>query len=122
MRPMPLAVGTVVIVDDDEGVRTALGRLFRSLDIKVQSFGSATGFLTASLPLPPCCIVLDVRLPDGSGLELQAQLRQSDVHTPIIFVTGHGDIPMAAKAMKAGAFDFFNKPVRSQDLIDAVQR
>jgi FixJ family two-component response regulator len=112
---------TVFVVDDDAGVREALTSLFRSIDLQVQTFGSAVEFLRAKLPDRPGCLVLDVRLPGLSGLDFQAELGRSGVHIPIIFITGHGDIPMSVKAMKAGAVEFLTKPFRDQDMLDAIQ-
>ena len=110
----------VLIVDDDEGLRRALGGLFRSVGMRVALFGSAAELLEYELPDMPCCLVLDVRLRGASGLELQTRLAQIGVPIPIIFMTGHGDIPMTVAAMKAGAEDFMSKPFRDQDLLDAV--
>ena len=110
----------VLVVDDDASVREAIRNLLRSVDLKVEEFRSAAAFLQADLPEGPCCIVLDVRLPGQSGLELQAELVREDVRIPIIFMSGHGDVPMSVKALKAGAIDFLVKPFRDQDLLDAV--
>ena len=110
----------VLVVDDDPSVREAIRSLLRSVDFRVEVFRSATAFLQADLPEAPCCIVLDVRLPGQSGLELQAELVREDIHVPIIFISGHGDVPMSVKALKAGAVDFLVKPFRDQDLLDAV--
>jgi FixJ family two-component response regulator len=111
----------VFVVDDDAGVREALTSLIRSIDLQVQTFGSAAEFLRGKLPDRPGCLVLDVRLPGLSGLDFQAELARSNVHIPIIFITGHGDIPMSVKAMKAGAVEFLTKPFRDQDMLDAIQ-
>jgi FixJ family two-component response regulator len=112
----------VFIVDDDAIVRGALGNLFMSVGQHVQLFESATDLLQSSLPAIPSCLVLDVRLPGLSGLDLQAELANAGFPIPIIFITGHGDIPMSVKAMKAGAIDFLTKPFRDQDLLDAVTK
>jgi len=111
----------VFVVDDDAAVRQALTGLFRSIDLQVQTFGSAAEFLRGKLPDRPGCLVLDVRLPGLSGLDFQAELARSGVHIPIIFITGHGDIPMSVRAMKAGAVEFLTKPFRDQDMLDAIQ-
>jgi FixJ family two-component response regulator len=110
----------VFVVDDDESVRTALGNLFRSVGLRVEVFGSAAELLRSKLPDVVSCLVLDVRLPGLSGLDFQAELAKADLHIPIIFMTGHGDVPMSVKAMKAGAIDFLTKPFRDQDMLDAV--
>jgi FixJ family two-component response regulator len=112
----------VFIVDDDQIVRGAIGSLLMSVGQQVQLFESATDLLKASLPAIPSCLVLDIRLPGLSGLDLQAQLANAGLPIPIIFITGHGDIPMSVRAMKAGALDFLTKPFRDQDLLDAVTR
>ena len=111
----------VFVVDDDAAVRQALTSLFRSIDLQVETFGSAAEFLRSKRPDRPACLVLDVRLPGVSGLDFQAELARSGVHIPIIFITGHGDIPMSVKAMKAGAVEFLTKPFRDQDMLDAIQ-
>jgi FixJ family two-component response regulator len=111
---------TVFIVDDDSSVREALGSLFRSVGLHVELFGSALEFLQGNRADVPGCLVLDVRLPGLSGLDFQTQLAASGIHLPIIFMTGHGDIPMSVRAMKAGAVDFLAKPFREQDMLDAV--
>jgi FixJ family two-component response regulator len=111
---------TVFIVDDDEGVRFALVNLFESIDLDVQVFSSAVELLRMQLPDVPSCLVLDVRLPGLSGLDLQKELAKASIQVPIIFMTGHGDIPMSVKAMKDGAVDFLTKPFRDQDMLDAV--
>jgi FixJ family two-component response regulator len=111
---------SIHIVDDDQLVRESLGDLLRSLDYQVALYRSASEFLDAELPDTPGCLVLDVRLPGTSGLELQAHLTGLNVGLPIILITGFGDIPMSVKGMKAGAIDFLTKPVRDQDLLDAV--
>ena len=111
----------VFVVDDDAALREALKDLFRSVSIRVEAFASAPEFLQAELPNIPSCLVLDVRLPGLSGLDFQTELANASIHIPIIFITGHGDIPMSVRAMKAGAIEFLTKPFRDQDLLDAVQ-
>jgi len=111
----------VFIVDDDEGFRDALRRLMSSVGLAVQVFPTAQAFLTASRPDAPGCLVLDVRLPGLSGLDLQRELAAVDASLPIIFLTGYGDIPMSVRAMKAGAVEFLTKPFREQDLLDAIR-
>lgn len=111
----------VLVVDDDASMREALTNLFESVGLQVEAFGSAAEILQADPPKLPSCLVLDIRLPGSSGLELQSDLAKANIHTPIIFITGHGDIPMTVQAMKSGAVDFLTKPVREQDLLDAVQ-
>src|SRR3989440_7590166 len=110
----------VFVVDDDESVREALRSLFRSVSLRVETFGSAADFLRSELPEVASCLVLDVRLPGVSGLDFQAELAKANIHIPVIFMTGHGDIPMSVQAMKAGAVDFLSKPFRDQDMLDAV--
>jgi FixJ family two-component response regulator len=112
---------TVLVIDDDASLREALSRLFRSVGLKVKTFASAPEFLQDKLPDGPSCLVLDVRLPGLSGLDFQAKLAKADIDIPIIFMTGHGDIPMTVRAMKAGALEFLPKPFRDQDMLDAVQ-
>jgi len=113
---------TVFIVDDDQDFRDSLETLLNSIGLKVSTFSSAPQFLRSKLPDVVSCLVLDVRLPDLSGLDLQAELAKASISMPIIFVTGHGDIPMTVRAMKAGAADFLTKPFREQDMLDAVMR
>jgi FixJ family two-component response regulator len=115
------AVPMVFVVDDDESLRESLGSLFRSVGLRVELFGTAPEFLSAALPDVPSCLVLDVRLPGLSGLDFQSELIRANVRVPIIFMTGHGDIPMSVRAMKAGAVEFLTKPFRDQDMLDAVQ-
>jgi len=110
----------VHIVDDDKAVRESLADLLRSMDYQVTLYGSAAELLNVQLPDAPGCLVLDVRLPGTSGLELQEYLTHVNIRLPVIFVTGFGDIPMSVKGMKAGAVDFLTKPIRDQDLLDAV--
>ena len=110
----------VVVVDDDAAVRDALDSLLRSVGLQTRVLGAPSELLQAVLPDVPGCIVLDVRLPGISGLDLQGQLAVQGIHLPIVFMTGHGDIPMTVRAMKAGAVDFLAKPFRDQDMLDAV--
>lgn len=110
----------VYVIDDDSALRDALSSLFRSIGLQVEIFGSAAEFLQKKLPEIPSCLVLDIRLPGVSGLDFQAQLAKSGIRMPVIFMTGHGDIPMSVRAMKAGAVDFLTKPFRDQDMLDAV--
>jgi FixJ family two-component response regulator len=111
----------VCIIDDDVSLCEALGSLFRSVGLHVQVFGSAPEFLQSKLPDGPSCLVLDIRLPGLSGLDFQSELAKANIQIPIIFVSGHGDIPMTVRAMKAGAVEFLPKPFRDQDMLDAVQ-
>lgn len=111
----------VFVIDDDASVRKALTNLLRSVGLKVEAFGTAQEFLTMKRSDGPGCLVLDVRLPGSSGLDLQRQLIESGIQLPIIFITGHGDIEMSVQAMKAGAVEFLTKPFRDQILLDAVQ-
>src|SRR6202451_324174 len=111
----------VFVVDDDASVRDAVKRLIASVGLRVETFGSTREFLSARRPEAPACLVLDVRLPDVSGLELQRDLAAANVHIPIIFITGHADVPMTVRAMKAGAVEFLTKPFRGQELLDAIQ-
>ena len=110
----------VFVVDDDASVREALGSLFRSVGLRAHLFESAVELLESELPDVASCLVLDVRLPSLSGLDFQSQMVKARIHIPIIFMTGHGDIPMSVRAMKAGAVDFLAKPFRDQDMLDAV--
>ena len=111
----------IAIVDDDPSVRKGLERLIRSLGWKTESFGSAQEFLASPRTEAPTCVVLDLQLPGLSGLDLQKQMTEAGVETPIVFLTGHGDIPASVKAMKAGAIEFLTKPVDEQDLLNAIQ-
>jgi FixJ family two-component response regulator len=113
---------TVIVVDDDPGVREALDGLLRSVGLRVQAMASVPEFLERGRPDGPTCLVLDVRLPGRSGLDFQRELAASDIHVPIIFITGHGDIPMSVRAMKGGAIEFLTKPFRDQELLDAIQQ
>jgi FixJ family two-component response regulator len=115
------AHSVIFVIDDDASVRAALTSLFGSVGLQVRAFASASEFLHSKRPDAPSCLVLDVRLPGLSGLDFQAELAKANTHIPIIFITGHGDIPMTVKAMKAGAVEFLTKPFRDQDLLDAVQ-
>jgi FixJ family two-component response regulator len=123
-KPSPEAASAkepiVFIVDDDASMRRALANLFQSVGLKVEVFGSAPEMLRSKLPDVPSCLVLDIRLPGLSGLDFQTELTKANVRMPIIFMTGHGDIPMTVKAMKSGAVDFLTKPFRDQDMLDAV--
>ena len=110
----------VFVVDDDPSVRRAIKRLIGCVGLQVELFGSAQEFLASKLPNVPGCLVLDIRLPGISGLNLQRQLAQANIQVPIIFITAHGDIPMTVRAMKAGAVEFLTKPFRDQDLLDAI--
>ena len=112
---------TVLVVDDDASVREALSDLFQSVGLMVEVYASAQEFLKNERPEGPGCLVLDVRLPGKSGLDFQQELSAADINLPIVFLTGHGDIPMSVRAMKAGAVEFLTKPFREQDLLDAVQ-
>jgi FixJ family two-component response regulator len=112
----------VFVIDDDVAVRATLSSLFRSVGLRVELFGSAREFAQIKMPDIASCLVLDIRLPGVSGLDFQAELAEADIRIPIIFMTGHGDIPMSVKAMKAGAVDFLTKPFRDQDILDAVIR
>lgn len=112
----------VFVVDDDRMIRDGLQSLIRSVGLRVETFASAQDFLQAKHPEAPACLVLDVRMPGLSGLDLQLKLRDGGIPTPIIFISGHGDIPMSVRAMKEGAHEFLTKPVRGQDLLDAVHK
>jgi FixJ family two-component response regulator len=112
----------VFVIDDDKMIRDGLQSLIRSVGLRVETFASAQEFLAAQRPDAPACLVLDVRMPGLSGLDLQNQLTGSNIYVPVIFITGHGDIPMSVRAMKDGAHEFLTKPVRGQDLLDAIQK
>ena len=114
------AQSIVFVIDDDASVRQALQSLFRSVGLQAQVFGSTAEFLSSDLPDVASCLVLDVRLPGVSGLDFQSELAKAKISVPIIFITGHGDIPMSVKAMKAGAVEFLTKPFRDQELLDAI--
>lgn len=117
---MPEAKATVSVIDDDPALRDALGRLVRSVGLDVRLFDSVPGFLKAAPPNGASCLVLDVRLPGRSGLDFQRELAAANIQLPIIFITGHGDIPMSVQAMKGGAIEFLTKPFRDQDLLEAI--
>ena len=112
----------VFVIDDDESIREALNSLIRSVGLNVATFASAQQFLQSPRPDVPACLILDVRMPGLSGLDLQRDLHEANIQIPIIFITGHGDIPMSVRAMKAGAVEFLTKPFRDQDLLDAIQQ
>ena len=116
------AEAIVFVIDDDESIREALKSLIRSVGLSVETFASAQEFLESRRPDVPGCLILDVRMPGLSGLDLQRDLTEANIHIPIIFITGHGDIPMSVRAMKAGAVEFLTKPFRDQDLLDAIQQ
>jgi FixJ family two-component response regulator len=113
---------TVFIIDDDARMRAAIQRLLKSAGLHSESFATPEDFLRHKLPDGPNCLILDVRLPGMSGLDVQRRLNEAGVQTPVIFITGHGDIPMTVKAMKSGAVEFLTKPFRDQDLLDAIQQ
>src|SRR5258705_452982 len=119
---MKKAEQMVFVIDDDASMRTAIGELIEAVGLSCQTFASGQEFLDAKLPDVPSCLVLDVRLPGLSGLNLQRELRDRGIQIPIIFITGHGDIPMSVQAMKAGAVEFLTKPFRDQDLLDAIEQ
>jgi FixJ family two-component response regulator len=121
MGTQPEQQGVVFVIDDDALLRDALSRLFRSIGLQVVTFASAPEFLNHKLPPNPGCLVLDVRLPGLSGIDFQSELAKANIDIPIVFMTGHGDIPMSVRAMKAGAIEFLPKPFRDQDMLDAVQ-
>jgi FixJ family two-component response regulator len=116
------SVSTVFIVDDDADVRASIQGLLKSVGLRSQSYGTPQEFLRNKQPDEPCCLVLDVRLPGVNGLDFQRELAEAGIHIPIIFITGHGDIPMTVKAMKSGAVEFLTKPFRDQDLLDAIHQ
>ena len=111
----------VFVIDDDRSVRDALAGLLRSVGLEVRTFGATQEFLQSERPDAPGCLVLDVRLPGRSGLDFQRELAQTGVHLPVVFITGHGDIPMSVRAIKAGAIEFLPKPFHDQELLDAIQ-
>ena len=117
----PQAAPTVFVIDDDEPVRNPLASLLKSVGLEVKSFESTDEFLQYPSTNAPCCLVLDVRLPGLSGLDFQKELAKANIRIPIVFMTGHGDIPMSVQAMKAGAVEFLTKPFRDQDILDAVR-
>jgi FixJ family two-component response regulator len=112
---------TVIVIDDDPAIRESIGSLLRSIGLQAQLIASVDEFLKTGRPNGPACLVLDVRLPGRSGLDLQRELAAAGIHLPIIFITGYGDIPMSVRAMKGGAIEFLTKPFRDQDLLDAIQ-
>jgi FixJ family two-component response regulator len=112
----------VFVIDDDESIRESLKSLIRSVGLHIETFAAAHEFLESERPNVPACLILDVRMPGLSGLDLQRDLAEANIHIPIIFITGHGDIPMSVRAMKAGAVEFLTKPFRDQDLLDAIQQ
>ena len=116
----PAGAPTVFVIDDDAAVRASIQGLLKSVGLRSESFGTAQGFLRSKRPDGPSCLVLDVRLPGVSGLDFQRELADAGIQIPIIFITGHGDIPMTVKAMKSGAVEFLTKPFRDQDLLDAI--
>jgi len=118
----PAEDATVFLIDDDARMRAATERLLKSVGLHVESFATPKDFLTRKLPDGPSCLVLDVRLPGMSGLDVQRKLTEAGVQIPVIFITGHGDIPMTVKAMKSGALEFLTKPFRDQDLVDAIHQ
>jgi FixJ family two-component response regulator len=121
MKKQPESQSVVFVVDDDASMRQAMQRLFRSVGLEVEVFASASEFLQRKPSDVPSCLVLDVRLPGLSGLDFQTELAKAGIQVPIVFMTGHGDIPMTVKAMKAGAIEFLPKPFRDQDMLDAVR-
>src|ERR1700739_1480358 len=118
---MPEATATVIGIDDDPATRESIGALLRSVGLQAKLFASVDEFLKAGRPDAPTCLVLDVRLPGRSGLDLQRELGAANIHLPIIFITGYGDIPLSVRGMKGGAIEFLTKPFRDQDLLDAIQ-
>jgi FixJ family two-component response regulator len=118
---MPELDPTVLVIDDDPEFRSSVGRLLRSVGLDARLFASVPDFLISERPIGPTCLILDVRLPGPSGLDFQRELAEAGVPIPIIFITGHGDVPMSVQAMKRGAIEFLTKPFRDQDLIDAIQ-
>ena len=120
-KTAPVSEPQVFVIDDDAELRSSLSSLLRSVGLKSTTFSSAAGFLSSHRPDVPSCLVLDVRLPGVGGKELQAELANANIHLPIIFITGHADVPMTVRAMKAGAIEFLTKPFRDQDLLDAVR-
>jgi len=114
------AAATVFVIDDDASIRAAIQGLLKSVGLRSETFGTGNEFLRSKRPDTPSCLVLDVRLPGMNGLDFQRQLADAGIHIPVIFITGHGDIPMTVKAMKSGAVEFLTKPFRDQDLLDAI--
>jgi FixJ family two-component response regulator len=118
---MAQAPPTIVVIDDDSAIRESLGGLLRSVGLQAKLLASVSEFVKSGRPNGPTCLVLDVRLPGRSGLDFQRELTAANIHLPIIFITGHGDIPMSVQAMKGGAIEFLTKPFRDQDLLDAIE-
>jgi FixJ family two-component response regulator len=118
---VPEVKATVIVVDDDPAIREALDSLLRSVGLEVQALSSVPEFLQSGRPDGPTCLVLDVTLPGRSGIDFQRELAAANIHLPIVFISGHGDIPMSIQAMKGGAIEFLTKPFRDQDLLDAIQ-
>src|SRR5271155_554851 len=118
----PIVSSTVFVIDDDPLVRAAIQGMLKSVGLRSETFGTAKEFLRSKRTDGPCCLVLDVRLPGVSGLDFQRELADAGIRIPIIFITGHGDIPMTVKAMKSGAVEFLTKPFRDQDLLDAIHQ
>src|ERR1700685_260641 len=119
---MPAATPTVFVVDDDDLVRASIHGMLKSVGLRSETFGTAQEFLRSKRPDGPSCLVLDVRLPGVNGLDFQRELANAGIRIPVIFITGHGDIPMTVKAMKSGAVEFLTKPFRDQDLLDAIHQ
>jgi len=117
---MSAAVPTVFVVDDDDLVRASIQGMLKSVGLRSETFGTSQAFLRSKRPDGPSCLILDVRLPGVSGLDFQRELAKAGVRIPVIFITGHGDVPMTVKAMKSGAVEFLTKPFRDQDLLDAI--
>jgi FixJ family two-component response regulator len=122
IRTMPTENPVIYVIDDDKSVRASLEDLLASVDLEVRTFPSTQDFLRHTLADAPGCLVLDIRMPGQSGLDFQRQMTAHGIHLPVIFITGHGDIPMSVRAMKAGAIEFLTKPFRDQDLLDAIQQ
>jgi FixJ family two-component response regulator len=121
VEALPEATSTVFVIDDDQALRESLGRLLRSVGLDTRLFASIPEFLNANRPDNASCLVLDVRLPGQSGMDFQRELATADIQLPIIFITGHGDIPMSVQAMKRGAIEFLTKPFRDQELLEAIE-
>jgi len=119
---MPAATPTVFVIDDDDLVRASIHGMLKAVGLRSETFGTAQAFLRSKRPEGPSCLVLDVRLPGVNGLDFQRELADSGIRIPIIFITGHGDIPMTVRAMKSGAVEFLTKPFRDQDLLDAIHQ
>ena len=119
---MPAGAPTVFVIDDDTSVRESIRGLLKSVSLRSEAFATAREFLGSKRPDGPSCLILDVRLPGVNGLDFQRELADADILIPIIFITGHGDIPMSVKAMKSGAVEFLTKPFRDQDLLDAIHQ